>query len=173
MQPTERDTALLRDMLTACREALEFSRGVELEHFVANAQLCRAVERCLEIVGEAAGRVSADLVQRHPEIAWQEIRGLRNILAHEYAQVDYEILYRTIQEDVPMLAIQLMRLLAAGPAAPGVEERRALYDVIVPVSSYRGGFAPGIEVSNAGFQKLMEEEDFEKYLRLARPQSSR
>jgi uncharacterized protein with HEPN domain len=167
MKPTERNTALLQDMLTACREILEFARGVGLEHFVANPQLCRAVERCLEIVGEAAGRLSPELVQSHPEIPWQEIRGLRNILAHEYAQIDYEILHRTIQEDVPMLAIQLMRILAAGPAAPSVEERRAVYDVIIPVSSYRGGFAPGIEISNAGFQKLMDDEDVEKCLRLA------
>ena len=83
-----------------------------------------------------------------------------------------EILYRTVQEDVPALAMQLMRILAAGPAALRAEERRALYQAVVRVSTYRGGFAPGIEISNAGFQRLMDEEDIEKYLRLARPHSS-
>lgn len=129
MNPTDKDAALLRDMLKACREALEFSKGVSLEHFCDNPQLCRAIERCLEILGEAAGRVSPSFTRLHPEIAWQEVKGLRNLLAHEYGQIDYEILYQTVEEDVALLAIQLMRIIGPDLASPEIRESRAAYKI--------------------------------------------
>lgn len=139
MKPSDKDAGLLTDMLKACRETLEFSRGVQLDQFMDNPQLCRAIERCLEILGEAASRISLPFAQQHPEIAWQEIKGLRNVLAHEYGQVDYEILYRTVQEDVPLLAIQIMRIIGVGPANLAIKERRAIYDLIKVQTAGRPG----------------------------------
>jgi uncharacterized protein with HEPN domain len=68
MLPGDRDAALLWDMLQACREVREFTRDVTWEDFIADRKLCLAVERCLEIVGEAAGRVSKPFCLAHPEI---------------------------------------------------------------------------------------------------------
>ncbi len=68
-------------------------------------------ERCLEMIGEAARRVSSEFQEKHPEIPWREIIGQRNILAHEYGEIDYEILYRTAKEDIPALIDILGELL--------------------------------------------------------------
>ncbi|MCU7928716.1 MAG: DUF86 domain-containing protein [Candidatus Thiodiazotropha sp. (ex Dulcina madagascariensis)] len=108
MQPEERDPAYLWDMLEAAREV-----EVMLEHrdLAAFLVLLRAIERSIEIIGEAARRVSAAYQAAHPEIPWREIIGQRNILAHEYGQIDHALLYKTSTEDIPELINQLQMLL--------------------------------------------------------------
>lgn len=73
--------------------------------------LVRAVERGVEIIGEAARRVSAKVADAHPEVPWRSIIGQRNILAHEYGHIDHELLYRTVIEDLPGLIVQLQSML--------------------------------------------------------------
>jgi uncharacterized protein with HEPN domain len=122
----ERDAALFADMLTSCREAWEFCRGVEFEQFISDRKLCLAVERCLEIVGEAASRISEDARAAHPEIPWQRIKGLRNVLAHDYGNTEYETLFKSAREDVPVLRASLEAILTG---ARGVREAAPLYRV--------------------------------------------
>ncbi|NOX92256.1 MAG: DUF86 domain-containing protein [Gammaproteobacteria bacterium] len=69
----------------------------------------RAIERSIEIL--AARHVSATYQTTHPEIPWHEIIGQRNILAHEYGQIDHELLYKTATEDIPALIALLEKLL--------------------------------------------------------------
>lgn len=111
MKPAERDAALLWDMLQACREIRQFTGDAGLEDFVSDRKLCLAVERSFEIVGEAAGRVSLDCQAAVPSIPWRKIRGMRNILAHEYGQIDYEIIYTTVTDELPALIAALEALL--------------------------------------------------------------
>ena len=111
MLPVDRDAALLWDMLQACLEIRDFTRGVVWEDFIADRKLCLAVERCLEIVGEAAGRISKPFCAAHPEIPWSLITGMRNVLAHDYGQIEYEIIYGTVTRNVPSLLVTLERLL--------------------------------------------------------------
>jgi uncharacterized protein with HEPN domain len=111
-------------MLDACREVNEFSRGLDLEQFIANRRVCLVAERCLEIVGEAAGKVSPQFRDRHPEIQWQKIRGLRNVLAHDYGNIEYEAIHRTVTDDVPPLVAALEAILSA---ENGVKERGSFY----------------------------------------------
>lgn len=111
MQSTERDAACLWDMLQACKEILDFCADAGWEDFIADRKLCLAVERSLEIVGEAAGKVSEEFQGKHPSISWHQIKGMRNILAHEYGQIDYEIVYKTVIDDIPGLAAALEALL--------------------------------------------------------------
>lgn len=106
-----RDAALLWDMLRACREVREFTRDVDWENFIADRKLCLAVERCIEIVGEAAGHISKAFCTQHPEIPWRMIIGMRNILAHDYGQIEYEIIYGTVTKSVPPLLGTLEGLL--------------------------------------------------------------
>lgn len=73
--------------------------------------MLRAVERSIEIIGEAARRVTTEYQDGHPEIPWREIIGQRNILAHEYGQIDHNVLYKTVKEDIPTLISQLQNLL--------------------------------------------------------------
>ena len=111
MRPSERDAAYLWDMLQACRELTEFTADTELEDFIADRKLCLAVERCLEIIGEAAGRVTPEFQDREPSIAWRQIKGMRNILAHEYGQIDYEVVHSTVLDDIPRLVAALEAVL--------------------------------------------------------------
>lgn len=105
------DAAYLWDMLEAAKEAVEILGAMEVKTFKQDKIRCRAVERTLEIIGEAARRVSPGYQNLHPEIAWRDIIGQRNILAHEYGQIDHELLYKTIREDIPKLISTLSRLL--------------------------------------------------------------
>lgn len=111
MQPEERDPAYLWDMLQAAREVEAMIEDRELATFLADRVLLRAIERGVEIIGEAARRVSAPYMAAHPEIPWRQIIGQRNILAHEYGQIDHALLYKTAVEDIPALITQLQVLL--------------------------------------------------------------
>ena len=111
MQPEERDAAYLWDMLQAAREIIDMNSDAAFEAFIDDLKLMRATERGLEILGEAARRVSPVFTRKHPQIAWHAMIGQRNILAHEYGQIDYELLYRTVRDDIPELIRQLKLLV--------------------------------------------------------------
>lgn len=111
MQPEERDAAYLWDMLQAAKEVKDMTAGYDLEKFLGNRVLLRATERGVEIIGEAARRVSTNFAAAHPEVPWRQIIGQRNILAHEYGQIDHELLFKTATRDIPVLITQLETLL--------------------------------------------------------------
>lgn len=107
----DRDAAYLWDMLQAAREVVEMMEHRDLAAFLGNRILLRAAERMVEIIGEAAGHVSTNGKETMPDIPWREIIGQRNILAHEYGQIDHELLYKTIVDDVPKLIRRLDQAL--------------------------------------------------------------
>lgn len=111
MRPEDRDPAYLWDMLEASKEVDSMLDVYDLAAFLADRVMLRAIERGVEIIGEAARRVSTTYQKSHPEISWREIVGQRNILVHEYGQIDHELLYKTAKEDIPDLIIQIERLL--------------------------------------------------------------
>jgi uncharacterized protein with HEPN domain len=108
----DRDAAYLWDMLQAAKEVAEMTTDVFVVEFTENIMLCRATERCLEIIGESAKRVSDSCKSTHHEIPWRDIIGQRNIIAHEYGQIDYELLYKTAVDDIPALIINLEVILS-------------------------------------------------------------
>lgn len=99
----DRDAAYLWDMLQAAEEAIDMMAGHDLAGFLKNRMLQRAIERCVEIIGEVARHVSPECKATASEIPWREIIGQRNILAHKYGQIDHELLYKTVASDVPEL----------------------------------------------------------------------
>ncbi|WP_275100342.1 DUF86 domain-containing protein [Sedimenticola hydrogenitrophicus] len=111
MRPEDRDPAHLWDMLQAAREVETMLAQHDLAAFLDDLVLLRAIERSVEIMGEAARRVSSTYQSAHPEIPWREIIGQRNILAHEYGQIDHALLYKTATEDIPALISQIEVLL--------------------------------------------------------------
>ena len=113
MLPEERDPAYLWDMLEAAREVETMLKDRDMAAFLADRVLLRATERCIEIIGAAARRVSTAYTTAHVEIPWRNIIGQRNILAHEYGQIDHELLYKTAAEDIPRLIQQIEALLPA------------------------------------------------------------
>lgn len=88
MQPESGDAAKLFDMLDACERAGRFVHGRTLEDYLGNELLRSAVERQVEIIGEAARGVSSAFRDAHPEIPWRPVMAQRHILAHEYGGVD-------------------------------------------------------------------------------------
>jgi len=77
-----------------------------------------AVERHLEIIGEAANRVSRSFREAHPEIPWQRIVAQRNVLAHEYGEIENTLVWRVATIRIPELIQQLQRLLPPLPPQP-------------------------------------------------------
>jgi uncharacterized protein with HEPN domain len=110
MRPDDLDSAYLWDMREAARETARFLEDVTFEDFVENRILRLAVEREIEIIGEAARRVSANLRAAHPEIPWRPMIGQRNVLAHEYSEVEIERLWLVAKERLPEL-IELLNPL--------------------------------------------------------------
>ncbi|HEV2296022.1 MAG TPA: DUF86 domain-containing protein [Tepidisphaeraceae bacterium] len=112
------DASYLWDMLAAARAIADFVRGRTFADYAANLLLRSAVERQLEIIGEAAGRVSPAFRQRHPEIAWSKIIGQRHVLAHDYDEIQHDRIWAVVTLHVPKLIEQLHPLIPPPPASP-------------------------------------------------------
>jgi uncharacterized protein with HEPN domain len=101
------DLVLIRHMLDSAREALAFAAGSTGARLGADRMLALALVRCVEIIGEAASRVSDETRATLPAIPWASIVGMRNRLVHAYYDVDSEVLWRTIVDDLPPLVAEL------------------------------------------------------------------
>lgn len=115
MRQGERDSAYLWDMLDAARTIREFTSGVEFEQYNQNRMLQLAVERALEIIGEAARRVSDTFKQDHPKIPWRSIIAQRNVLAHEYGEIQQGRIWVTAKVHVAELIGNLEPLIPPPP----------------------------------------------------------
>jgi len=107
----EKDRVRLRHMHDHALEAMQMASGRRREELDTDRQLNLALVRLLEIVGEAAARVSHEVQAAHCDIPWPEIVGLRNRLIHGYDDVDLDILWDIIQDDLPELTKATGRLL--------------------------------------------------------------
>jgi len=101
----------LRHMLDHAREAREMAQGRTRTDLDSDRMLNLALVRLLEIVGEAAARVSDEERARFPSIPWSQIVGLRNRLIHGYEAVDFDILWQIVQTDLPPLIAALEGIL--------------------------------------------------------------
>lgn len=96
-----KDFARLQHMLDSTQAILSFARGKRRASLDNDRLFQSAVLRELEIVGEAAGRVSEKTKKKFPHIPWKELMGLRNRLIHAYFDVDHDIVWKTIREYLP------------------------------------------------------------------------
>jgi uncharacterized protein with HEPN domain len=95
--------ASLQDMLDYAQKAVRFCEGKSRNEFEQDELLQLAVVRVIELIGEAASRVAADVRNQVPTIPWQDIVGTRNRLIHGYDRVDLRIVWDTVQDDLPLL----------------------------------------------------------------------
>lgn len=110
-----KDNALLDDILQAAKAIQRFTRGVSLDQFKANEEKYEAVNRKFEIIGEASRRLSPEARNTFPEIPWKLITAMRNILVHDYDDVDLHVVWDTAHRNIPPLIERLEAYLAAHP----------------------------------------------------------
>ena len=107
------DTVRLKHMLEHAREAVAMIEGKERADLRSERMLELSLIRLIEVVGEAAGRVSPEGQTKYSSIPWPQVIGIRNRLIHGYNQVDLDILWDTIEEDLPPLITELENILGA------------------------------------------------------------
>jgi uncharacterized protein with HEPN domain len=118
MQPDLFDLGRLQDMLDAARAAKEYLGERTLEQLLADRMLCDAIERRIEIIGEAASRISSAFRVEHAEIPWRQIIATRNILVHNYAQVSHVILHGIVAGHLPEMIMRIEAILPPPPPDP-------------------------------------------------------
>lgn len=131
------DTVPLRHMLDHAREAEEMSRGCSLEDLHARRQLNLALVRLVEIIGEAANRVSESTQTAHPDIPWRQIIAMRNRVIHGYDSVDLKVLWDVTHFDLPplihsladLIGIQMSSAANAGPKQEVIFDKSKLLEV--------------------------------------------
>lgn len=97
------DAAYLLDILIAARDARDFVSGLTWKQFEASRLHQNAIIKTIEIIGEAAARVSNETKATHKKIPWAEIIGMRHRLVHGYFEVDLRKVWGTVQHDLPSL----------------------------------------------------------------------
>ena len=103
----------IEDILDAIDNIEHYVAGLDFDAFEADRKTVDAVERNLEIIGEATANLPDEVLVRWPEVPWRYMKGVRNLLAHEYFGVDVGIIWQTIQEDLPAITPLLHKVLAS------------------------------------------------------------
>lgn len=111
-----RDEEYLAHIETAILEIGAHTAGMSQEAFEADSKTQQAVERNLQIIGDAAHKLSAKLKQVNAEIPWDDIYAARNVVVHQYFGVNQKILWDIVQEDLDPLLKKVQELLATGTA---------------------------------------------------------
>ena len=105
------DDCYLIDMLLAARKAADFTAGLDYPQFRRQDLHQFAILKALEIIGEAASRIGEGTRRAYPDIPWRQIVGLRNRVVHGYFDVNLDLVWQIVREDVPTLIRQLEGLL--------------------------------------------------------------
>ncbi|MFW6111282.1 MAG: DUF86 domain-containing protein, partial [Thermoproteota archaeon] len=105
------DEERLKDMLTTAKYIKEFTEEITFQEFKDSELVTAAVEREIEIMGEAAKNVSQKIKTQYPKMEWKGIAGMRDIVAHAYRKIRREELWNTVQRDIPPLINRLKHIL--------------------------------------------------------------
>ena len=109
--PDSDQSLRLEHILDAIAKIERYTAGLTFETFAADEKTIDAVLRNLEIIGEAARNVPENVQEQHPEIPWDKMRDIRNVLIHEYFGISLSIIWETIKHDLPPLVMPLRGLL--------------------------------------------------------------
>jgi len=101
----------LEDILESSKRIQQYIANMTYEEFSSNNMAVDAVIRNFEIIGEAAARISDDIKSVYPQVPWYEMKGMRNIVAHEYFSVDLKIVWKTAQQSIPVLMTMIKKVI--------------------------------------------------------------
>lgn|SRR5690554_3794349 len=107
---TRSDDIFLKHILAEIEFILAHCRGLHFDDFISDPVLQRAVVRSLEIIGEAAKNLSAELKAKNPQVEWHRMAAMRDVLIHKYFGVDWEVVWEVIQNKLPQVGSQLQTL---------------------------------------------------------------
>jgi uncharacterized protein with HEPN domain len=102
--------AYLEDIIEAAGAAREFVTGMDKGELGKDRRTRDAVVRNLEVIGEAAKKLPAQMKRDHPEVEWKKIAGLRDILVHDYFGIDMDIVWDVVQNKLPVFTEQVRRI---------------------------------------------------------------
>jgi len=105
----KQDEIRVKHMLDAALEAVEFSKGATRKQLDTDRKLSLSLVRLLEVIGEAGQGISEGYKRSHPDIPWQEMTGMRNRLIHGYFDIDLDIVWQTVTQDLPALISRLKK----------------------------------------------------------------
>ncbi len=100
----------LGDIITAIADAIEFTSGMDYAAFAADRRTVNAVIRSLEVVGEATKRIPTSFRQKHSDIPWSKMAGMRDVLIHDYMGVDIKTVWKVVRDRLPELKSLLEEL---------------------------------------------------------------
>jgi uncharacterized protein with HEPN domain len=118
-QGASRDWSLfLQDMRQFCRKVTRYTAGLSAEEFASNEIVYDAVLRNLELLGEATKQIPDEVRNRHPQLPWRRIAGLRDVLAHAYFGLEHETIWQVVITSIPALSLQLEAVALAEGLPP-------------------------------------------------------
>ncbi|MBP2548766.1 uncharacterized protein with HEPN domain [Neorhizobium galegae] len=103
----------IEQMEKAATSALSFAAGMTRHDFLADAKTQMAVAMSFVILGESVSRILAvdpHIEDNHPQVPWMKIKGMRNLIAHDYFELELDVVWKTMQEQLPLLVSQLRDL---------------------------------------------------------------
>jgi uncharacterized protein with HEPN domain len=101
----------LEDIRDSLELISEYVKDMDYDSWKSDRKTIDAVIRNIEIIGEAASHLPENIQEQYDDIPWYQMKGMRNILIHEYFGIDIEVLWRTVQEDLPLLKIKIQKVL--------------------------------------------------------------
>lgn len=101
----------LQDILETISAAQQFTTGMSFEDFKADQKTIFAVSRAIEIVGEATKNIPPNLRANYPQIPWKGISGMRDKVIHQYFGINLQVLWDTLQQDLPTLQPVIIQIL--------------------------------------------------------------
>lgn len=104
------DAVYIKDILHETANIRKFIGEMKKEELAENEMVLRAIERSIQIIGEAAKSISEEFRKRHGEIEWRKIIAMRNFITHDYGEVDYAVVWEVAKRDAPELERKLKEL---------------------------------------------------------------
>jgi uncharacterized protein with HEPN domain len=107
----DRDRVFIGQMVEAAAAALDFTEGLSRETVSSDRLVGFAVVRAIQLIGQAARNVSDGVRAANPDVPWRQMIGMRNVVVHDYADVDMHLVWKTVREDLPGLVDRLNAIL--------------------------------------------------------------